>query len=210
MFAEDAYRIVGPSNIFALEIGNEPNTYAGNDRPGNYTIADYVKQWTNWSSAVSTALGLSSNDKIYQAVTLASETSATHFPGGTPGDPWKVPNVFRQGLDKDEARIKSVSMHYYQTKAYPKSDLQHDLMNHSAVTRGSDFVKTAVQCLNKQHPPIPLVLGEVGNVLGNGSDNAPLEAVLGSALWQVDFFLYSMSIVSSPSLSRKVLAPITL
>lgn len=55
-------------------------------------------------------------------------------------------------------------------------------------------MKDAVYYLNKQSPPIPLALGEVGSVLGNASNNDPLEAVLGSALWQADFFLYSMSI----------------
>lgn len=67
-------------------------------------------------------------------------------------------------------------------------------MNHNAVVRGSAFVKDAVDYLKKQSPPIPLALAEVGSVLGNASNNDPLEAVLGSALWQADFFLYSMSI----------------
>lgn len=67
-------------------------------------------------------------------------------------------------------------------------------MNHCAVVGGSAFVKDAVDYLNKQSPPIPLALAEVGSVLGNASNNDSLEAVLGSALWQADFFLYSMSI----------------
>lgn len=82
----------------------------------------------------------------------------------------------------------------YQTKANRGSSLQIDLMNHTAVVRGSVFVKNAVDYLNKFEPAIPLALAETGSVLGNISDNDPLEAVLGSALWQADFFLYSMSI----------------
>lgn len=67
-------------------------------------------------------------------------------------------------------------------------------MNHTAVVRGSAFVKDAVDYLKKFDPVIPLALAETGSALGNDSDNNPLEAVLGSALWQADFFLYSMSI----------------
>jgi hypothetical protein len=67
-------------------------------------------------------------------------------------------------------------------------------MNHTAVVKGCDFVRKAIEYLNNQTKPIPLVLGEVGSVLGNSTDDSPLEAVLGSALWQADLFLYSMSI----------------
>jgi len=67
-------------------------------------------------------------------------------------------------------------------------------MNHTAVVKGSDFVDKAVRYLNSTGQYIPLVLAEVGNTLGSGSDGTSLEGVLGSALWQVDFSLYSMSI----------------
>lgn len=67
-------------------------------------------------------------------------------------------------------------------------------MNHTAVVGGAAFIKNAIRYLNNQSVPIPLVVGEVGSALGNGKDDSPLEAVLGSALWQVDFFLYSMFI----------------
>ncbi|KAL1602678.1 hypothetical protein SLS60_006096 [Paraconiothyrium brasiliense] len=94
-------------------------------------------------------------------------------------------------------------MHYmypdpqsYQTKVRTGSDLQRDIMNHTAVVHGSSFVKDAVVFLNNLDLPIPLALAEVGSVLGgaNASQNNALAAVFGSALWQVDFSLYSMSI----------------
>ena len=69
-------------------------------------------------------------------------------------------------------------------------------MKHTAVVKGCNFVREAVQYLSSPDLQIPLVLGEVGNTLGNGSAGISLEGVLGSALWQVDFSLYSMFIVS--------------
>lgn len=69
-------------------------------------------------------------------------------------------------------------------------------MNHTAVMKGSDFINKTVQYLNRTGYHIPVVLGEVGNTLGNASVGTSLEGFLGSALWQVDFSLYSMFIVS--------------
>lgn len=82
LFAKAAYQKVGASNIEALEIGNEPNNY-------DKSKDAYIKQWSNWSSEISTALGLGEDDKIYQAVAMGSETGGTGFPGGT-SDSWKM------------------------------------------------------------------------------------------------------------------------
>jgi hypothetical protein len=76
----------------------------------------------------------------------------------------------------------------YQTKANPESDLEHDIMNHTAVVKGSEFVHDAVIYLNEQSTPLPLVLGEVGSFLGSTSDNTSIGNVLGSALCEADFF----------------------
>lgn len=72
-------------------------------------------------------------------------------------------------------------------------------MNHTAVMKGSGFIHEAIHALNNSG--IPVILGEVGNTLGNRSSGISLEAVLGSALWQVDFSLWSMFIVSGISFS---------
>ncbi|RDW58666.1 hypothetical protein BP6252_13142 [Coleophoma cylindrospora] len=191
LFAKQAYATIGPANIFAFEIGNEVNNYPGHGRPPTWSEADYSTQWTNWSGSISGTLGIAEDSEMYQAVALSSETTATKFPGGTAAD-WKIPKIWESGLNKEKGRMKSVSMHYYQTKANEGSDLQYDLMNHTAVTRGSDFIYQAVKTLN--NTGIPLILGEVGNTLGNRSSGISLEAVLGSALWQVDFSLWSMFI----------------
>jgi hypothetical protein len=65
-------------------------------------------------------------------------------------------------------------------------------MNHTAVVRGSAPIKESVNYLKNKSAD--LVVGEVGSALGSGSGNKLMEASLGSALWQVDFYLYSMSI----------------
>lgn len=70
-----------------------------------------------------------------------------------------------------------------------------DLMNHDEVIKGTAFIKTALQNLTTIGVDVPIVLGEVGNTLGNGSSGVNLEGVRGSALWQVDLSLYTMFLV---------------
>ena len=87
-FAKVAYDRIGPSNIFAFEIGNEVNLYGSGDRE-NWSIPKYISQWSDWSREILAALGLSSDSKIYQAVALSSEESPKFLPGD-PSSPWKM------------------------------------------------------------------------------------------------------------------------
>jgi hypothetical protein len=41
-------------NLYAFEIGNEPDLYPGDVRPLDYTVADYVKEWRSFADAIST------------------------------------------------------------------------------------------------------------------------------------------------------------
>lgn len=74
-------------------------------------------------------------------------------------------------------------------------------MNHTAIKDKLNTFSADIDYLKENHPSITFVLGEVGSALNpNGIDTHPqdpgLEAVLGSALWTLDFMLYAMSIVS--------------
>ena len=105
---------------------------------------------------------------------------------------WSIRKIFEQDLN--QLRITSTSIYYYQTKAGPKSDLQANIINHTTIVSGSKYIKKTAVYLNKLDPPIPLALAEIGNSLGNASDNSELQNMLRLALWQADFLLYSISI----------------
>ncbi|KAB8223197.1 hypothetical protein BDV33DRAFT_228660 [Aspergillus novoparasiticus] len=167
LFAEAANKRIGASNIYAWEIGNEPDNYG--NAGADWNEKQFSEKWGNWSKAISKALNASLDSQIYQAVALSSQTGVTGTPGGD-ADSWKI----------------------YQIKANETSDLQADLMNHEEVIKGTAFIKTALQNLTTIGVDVPIVLGEVGNTLGNGSSGVNLEGVLGSALWQVDLSLYTM------------------
>ncbi|KAE8371340.1 hypothetical protein BDV26DRAFT_276305 [Aspergillus bertholletiae] len=190
LFAEAANRVIGPSNIYAWEIGNEPDNYG--NAGADWDEEQFGEKWGNWSEAISKRLNVSVNSQTYQAVALSSQTGVSGTPGGG-ADSWKIGQIFKQGgMEKYKQRMKTISMHYYQIKANETSDLQADLMNHDEVVKGTAFIKTALQNLTAFGVDVPIVLGEVGNTLGNGSSGINLEGVLGSALWQVDFSLYTM------------------
>ena len=182
LFADVAAQKI--DNILALELGNEINLYPGRDRPGDWFVAHYMQEWTNWTVRID-------EDYEWQVGALSAEVTNGLLPGSHPGE-WSIRKIFEQDLDR--SRIASASIHYYQTKAGPKSDLQADIMNHTAIVFGSVYIKETAVYLNKLDPPIPLTLAEIGNSLGNASDNSELQNVLGSALWQADFLLYCMSV----------------
>ncbi|KAJ5370643.1 uncharacterized protein N7496_006735 [Penicillium cataractarum] len=193
-FSRAAYRAIGKDRLFAFELGNEPNNYGrfkGGDK--REKMESYAKEWAQWTDAIDDAVGVGSSS-IWQGVVLSSETGGrTHFPGGTSKD-WKIPDLFENGLEQYADRMKSVAMHYYQTQENPNTDIQADLLNHTAVVKGSEFIRKAVKYLRNPKRNIPVYLAEVGNTLGNGTKYIQLEGSLGSALWQIDFSLYAMSI----------------
>lgn len=82
----------------------------------------------------------------------------------------------------------------YQTIATDHSDLQHDIMNHTAIVHGTRAIKDTIAFLDARPRPIPLNLAEVGSALNFGRNHYELEAVLGAALWQTDFMLWTMSL----------------
>ena len=110
-----------------------------------------------------------------------------------------VTKIFEAGINS-EGNVQQFAAHYYQTPAMNESTVGPDLMNHSAIVEGMSNMKAWISYLSRNpngtlEAPIPFILDEVGawstspatqSLSANG-------AVLGSALWQVDFQLYAMT-----------------
>lgn len=124
-----------------LELGNEPQAYPGVNRAASYSPQDYISEFTQWSSAVNTALGLKQNDPIYQAINLGSP-GPSNVPA-TPG-PWYPVAMFKDGLSNVAAKLGSISMHYYQTTSdfsVPATQ-QLQRMSYSSCARTSSYSLT--------------------------------------------------------------------
>lgn len=102
-----------------------------------------------------------------------------------------VETAFDLGID-DNDYIKTVAHHYYQNAGADSTDdlpTGTGLMNMTFTHWRMDFFHCQIDYLSANHPDIPFVISEVGNSLAG---EAEYQAVLGSALWQVDFYLYAM------------------
>ena len=83
-------------------------------------------------------------------------------------------------------------MHYYQTNV--GHSLRDDLLNHSYTALRTNTLEGFLSYMHTNHASVPFVLDESGDALGSlGGQEAQLDAVLGSALWEVDWLLYAMA-----------------
>lgn len=194
LWAKTAVEHIGLDRIQAFEPGNEPDLYSSTNPPnglgppdyqGKITNETYTGNFTKYVDAVKAALGLEGGH-WFQAFDTASH--------GGPANAFilDVKSNFDLGINAGND-IKTVAGHYYQTNGGRSRDLAKGLMQHSHIVRRLDLHRKHIDYLRENHPEIPYIISEVGNSLNRKHDYA-YQAVLGSALWSVDFQLYAMSI----------------
>lgn len=190
LWATTAVDSIGIDKIHSFEPGNEADLYPSGDLgPPTYqakqTNESYVGNFTAYAAAIAGAVGVS--ESFFQAF----DTSA-HFDGAD-AYIFDVPTGFGLGIN-DGGIVKTVAHHYYQTDCCGSAaTLASGLMTHSSIAGHLDLFKPAIDWLREHNPDIPYILSEIGNSLSPTHDYA-YQAVLGSALWQVDFQLYALSI----------------
>lgn len=191
LWATSVVEHIGIDMIHSFEPGNEPDLYpAGNLGPPTYQgkqdNASYVGNFTTYAAAIIDAVDIPS-EPFFQAFDVSA-----HF-GREDSYVLDVPTGFDLGMDNDNI-VKTVAHHYYQTDCCgTAADLATGLMSHGAISGRLDLLKPAIDWLKENKPDIPYILSEIGNSL-NPTHDYSYQAVLGSALWQVDFQLYSLTI----------------
>lgn len=190
-WATSAVDHIGIDKIHSFEPGNEPDLYPFPSlRPPTYQgrqdNESYVGNFTAYSAAIIDAVDIPS-EPFFQAF----DTSAHFF--FEDAYILDVPTGFGLGIDQDNI-VKTVAHHYYQTDCCgTAADLATGLMSHSAISGRLDLFRPAIDWLKENKPHIPYIMSEIGNSL-NPTHDYSYQAVLGSALWQVDFQLYSLCI----------------
>ncbi|KAF2239105.1 glycoside hydrolase family 79 protein [Viridothelium virens] len=185
------YKAIGADRIAAFELGNEVDHYSSKIRK-SWDPSTYVTEWANWTSTISSALGLPPDAKIWDACTYSAEASGNSPP---PGGPWTVPQAFTSGnLSTYKSRISTVSLHYYQALHEQSGNLSSLLLNHTFTKERMSNFSSAVEFLNKQDPPIPLDLAEVGPAIDLPKDAGDISGVFSAALWLSDMLLHGMNI----------------
>ncbi|KAH7027562.1 uncharacterized protein B0I36DRAFT_327355 [Microdochium trichocladiopsis] len=193
-----AVSAIGLNQIHSIQIGNEPDLYR-NDFTGEGGIylgppryqgtldnATYVSIWTKYATAIRKAVALP--DRFFTAFDVAAHVEDPSMASWL----FDVKTCFGLGIDAGN-NVKEVSHHYYQNVAGKAADLQAGLMTLSVTHRNLDYLKPRINWLKANRPNIPFIINELGNSLFR-TNSYEYQARLGSALWAVDFYLYSMTI----------------
>ncbi|KUI54355.1 Beta-glucuronidase [Cytospora mali] len=198
-WVQTALDIIGEDQIYSFELGNEPDWYSNtydNDQlippqwQGTLTNETFVGNYTEYVEAiVETVPGLPNDGKIFQAFDTAAHVAQYSAILCYSLD---VGTCFDLGIDNG-GYITTVAHHYYQNAGGDAVYLAAGLMDMAWTHWRMDFFECQLSWLKANRPDLPFVLSEVGNSLMD-THMPEYQARLGSALWQVDFYLYAMQL----------------
>ncbi|KAI1131817.1 hypothetical protein F5Y10DRAFT_232617 [Nemania abortiva] len=200
-WTQSAIEAIGLDGIFSIQPGNEAdlysNTFTGANGialhppqyQGTLNNETYVGNWTKYVSAIKEAVPTVPSGRYFTAF-----DTAAHFGADVDANQYvfAVDRCFELGIDADGV-VKEVAGHYYQGNAGTAATLGSMLMNLTITHTHLDQFKVRINWLRANKPEVRFVLDEVGNSL-QPANTYEYQARLGSALWQVDFYLYSMAI----------------
>ncbi|KAH8112653.1 hypothetical protein DFH11DRAFT_1784002 [Phellopilus nigrolimitatus] len=176
---EAAIKYLGWDRIYSLELGNEPDHYAGGSRPANWSSSDYVQQFLNWTSILTDRLSLPSD--IFQAGAFADDPTSSAS--------MTTVSTIEEGIDTTGV-IKLFDQHTYQ---YSTCDSVRDaiatlpnLVNHQNITAYLDLWKPQIAAAKSRGKEF--VVGEYSSVSCSGKQN--VTDTYGQALWIADTVLY--------------------
>ena len=159
--AEVAYaaKALGPS-LLGIEIGNEPDLYAGHYFPSTWTFSDYLALWQSFRAAI------------------LAETPGVPLTGPVTADDVTWFTSFAQAEAK---AVVLLSMHYYRANgqsssstiqlllSYPDTTLQKELMSLLAASQAAE---------------VPYRMAETNSFYNGGAPN--VSDSYASALWVID------------------------
>lgn len=191
---------IGLDKIYSIQPGNEADLYqddyAGEggtylgppSYQGTLTNESYVGNYTKYVNQILDNVDGLPQQKFFTAFDVSAHQ------GDSVASTWTfdLETTFGLGIDERGA-IKEVSHHYYQNVAGGADDLETGLMTLSVTHGNLDLHSRRIGWLRANRPDLPFVLNEVGNSL-QPTNSYAYQNRLGSALWQVDFYLYAMHV----------------
>ncbi|TFY71156.1 hypothetical protein EVG20_g1847 [Dentipellis fragilis] len=180
-----AIQHLGWDRIRALELGNEPDHYAGGQRPAAWSSSDYTAQFIGWTSVLTRNLTLPKG--IFQAGSFADDPPTASM---------TTEEIIDEGAG-DTGAVEVYSQHMQVRYQFSTCDPIRDaiatlphLVNHTNITSYVDLWKPQVAAARSVGKP--LVIGEYSSVSCSGKEN--VTDTYGQALWLADSILYSASI----------------
>jgi hypothetical protein len=148
-------------SLLALEIGNEPDLFAGTHRPGNYSYADYYAEYTRFKKAI--------RDRI-------------------PNAPFAGPDVFVrtdwvEQFATTEAKDLQLLTHHYYTEGppdNPASTIENLLKPNEALAGALGRLESASRSAG-----VPYRICETNSCFGGGKQG--VSDTMAASLWGLDF-----------------------
>jgi hypothetical protein len=108
---------------------------------------------------------------------------------------WSAEDLYKAGLGS-VSRIKSFGQHYYQSSIRFNPTMSGTYLDHedSVVHKTNANPQKNLDYFRTAKISTPIIISEAGSALGSVNDfERKIDAVLGSALWEVDWALLAMS-----------------
>ncbi|THH15700.1 hypothetical protein EW146_g4813 [Bondarzewia mesenterica] len=171
-----AIKYLGCDRIRAVELGNEPDHYAGGSRPSGWSSSDYTAQFLNWTDFLSHNLSLPHHGQVFQAGSFADDP---------PSGSMNTVDIINEGIDATGV-VKLYNQHMYQYSTCDptrntKATLPN-LVNHQNITAYVDLWKPQVAAARSVGKDF--VIGEFSSVSCSGKQN--VSDTFGQALWLAD------------------------
>jgi len=148
------------SNLFGIEIGNEPDLYAGHYFPSTWTFADYLTLWQSFAAAILT------------------ETSGAPLTGPVTAYNSAWFTSFAQAEGKS---VVLLSMHYYRGNGQSASSTIPFLLSYPDTNLEKDLVPLLAA---SEAAGVPYRIAETNSFYNGGAPN--LSDSYASALWVID------------------------
>ncbi|KAK2465563.1 hypothetical protein APHAL10511_002455 [Amanita phalloides] len=180
-FSTDAFKDAGLV-LDAIEIGNEADLYKlHHGRPSDYSISDYLHEWSVFASAVSDVAHIT--DASHTKFWIGS--FSTHAKTG-----FSPHALFKHGLPKSTL-VSTYSQHHYSGSfCRGAPSLLQDLMSKDNI-RG-DLSAFASDIASVRSHGLHYVLGETNSYKCHGAPGVSNTA--GAALWTLDYALFAATI----------------
>jgi len=154
-----AAKALGP-NLLGIEIGNEPDLYAGHYFPSTWTFADYLALWQSFAAAI---LAQTPGVPLTGPVTAYNSTWFTSF------------------AQAEGKAVVLLSMHYYRANGQSPSSTIELLLSYPDTNLQKDLVPLLAA---SQAAGVPYRMAETNSFYNGGAPN--VSDSYASALWVID------------------------
>ncbi|KAF1924623.1 glycoside hydrolase family 79 protein, partial [Didymella exigua CBS 183.55] len=172
-------------DLFAIEVGNEFDSFPVDRNTTTWNIAEYVPEWLSRTAAIASRVLPKNNQKIFQGGTFTA-------PGTVTSDvSWTAQAAIELGVTSNGLARTWCTHQYFGAACHAATpSLAGNVMNRTALIKGMDYHAGASSYTVARG--MPYIIGETNSIACQGLAGA--SDVFGAAVWSVDYALYAASL----------------